>query len=79
MYVVYKRMYMHAQSLEAVEPTVFMVWLRTCLHYGKFPQTLYRNVSGLYLFCVKQSQTLYSEDLFYIILKYLCILRSFFK
>jgi len=30
-------MYMYAQSLEAVEPTVFMVWLRTWLHYGKIP------------------------------------------
>jgi len=44
-----------------------------------FPQTLYRSVTGSSLFCVKQTQTLNSEDLFYIIFKYLCTLRSFFN
>jgi len=40
MYVVYKRMYMYAQSLEAVEPTVCMVWQWTWLHYDKIPANI---------------------------------------
>jgi len=32
MYAVYKRMNMYSHSLEAIEPTVLMVWLPTWLH-----------------------------------------------
>ena len=77
MYVVYKRMYHGTCMHNHWKPLN-----RSCAWSGygpgcttvKFPQTLYRSVIGLSLFCVKQTQTLNSEDLFYIILKYLCIL-----